>query len=237
MGRFARVGALAIGALVVPLSVVAATLDRAATVAEHADRGTDFQAAPTLPPPPGCGRVIVIGDSLTDNSEPWLVDRLRAAGHRFLVDAHPTRRIPGRVRAPYSGVRAAHAARATFGDADCWLVALGSNDLIYGGGDPTLADAMIAEMVAAVTPGALVWWTNVNYHRDPRTTYDFVRATAVFNERLARRAATDPAFAVIDWYSLSEPNPAWFFDPVHVDRAASIVRAEQAVEALPPPRP
>ena len=95
---------------------------------------------------------------------------------------------------------------------------------------------MIAEMTAALTPAALVWWMNIDYHRDPQISFDFVAATATFNSRLDARALTDERFTVIDWYSLAEANLGWFFDPVHVDRAGSIVRARQAVAALPPPR-
>ena len=221
--------AVAVGALSVGIS-------GGAVVSESAERGASFQATDTLPPPDGCRRVVVIGDSLTDNSAPWIRAELRAAGHDFAVDAQPSRRIPARVAAPYSGVTAARAVRATFGEADCWMVALGSNDLVYGGGVRSEANGMIDEMLAAVSSGASVWWVNVNYRRDPRSGFDFVAASAVFNDVIADRAATDPDLHVVDWYSLSESHPEWFFDPVHVDRAASIVRAEFTVGALPPPR-
>lgn len=225
-------------ALAAPAAVIAlpGRLTNSATVSETADRGAAFQATDTLPPPSGCSRVVVIGDSLTDNSEPWIRAELRDAGYEFAVDAQPSRRIPEQVRAPYSGVRAARSVRATFGEAECWMIALGSNDLVYGGGIRAEANRMIDEMLAAVTAGAAVWWVNVNYQRDPRSGFDFVAATATFNEVVADRAAADPDLQVIDWYSLSEANPAWFFDPVHVDRAASIVRAQFTVAELAPPR-
>ncbi len=211
-------------------------IQEAAEVSEPAARGVAFRATDTLPPPPGCARVVVIGDSLTDNAEPWLRSELQSAGHDFFVDAQPSRRIPERVSAPYSGVRAALAARATFGDAGCWMIALGSNDLVFGGGDVPAANELIDEMLGAVSPGASVWWVNVNYHRDPRTSFDFVAATATFNAVLVDRAASDPDLHVIDWFTLSEAHPEWFFDPVHVGRSASIVRAEFTVAALPPAR-
>ena len=226
--------------VVVSISATAAALTAGigggASVGEPAERGAAFQATDTLPPPTGCDRVVVIGDSLTDNSAPWIRSELRNAGHEFAVDAQPSRRIPAAVAAPYSGVTAARAVRASFGDADCWMVALGSNDLVYGGGVRAEANGMIDEMLGAITPGASVWWVNVNYHRDPRAGFDFPAATAVFNDVVADRAATDVHFHVIDWFTLSEAHPEWFFDPVHVDRAASIVRAEFTVAALPPPR-
>lgn len=228
------------GLLVVVLACVAAgvaaagvAIDAGAEVTRTAVRGRAFQATDTIPPPVGCRRVIVVGDSLTDNSRPWLVDGLRNAGFTAHVDAHPSRRIPSFVGAPYSGVRAAWDARATFGEADCWVVALGSNDLIYGRHDEVTINAWIDEMLAAVSPGALVWWVNVDYHHDPRTSFDFVRATAMFNRELGERAAVRAGLAVIDWHSLAEANLQWFFDPVHVDRTGSIARAHLVVAALP----
>jgi hypothetical protein len=113
------------------------------------------------------------------------------------------------------------------------MIALGSNDLLHGAGEPATAQAMMDEMLAAITPDALVWWVNVDYHRDPRTSFDFPTATLSFNAELDARAAADPDLHVIDWYSYAEANLDWFFDPVHVDRTGSIARAEQAVAALP----
>jgi hypothetical protein len=217
------------------LTAAALVLDAPATVDAPAVRGTPFRATDTVPPPAGCRRVVVIGDSLMDNAEPWLVSGLRAAGLTAFVDAQPSRRIPSSVRAPYSGVKAAWAARAGFGEAECWVVALGSNDLPYGGLDPAVVNAWIDEMLDAVTPGARVWWMNLDYHRDPRWSFNFVRATAVFNQVLADRAAADADLELIDWYSLAEANLQWFFDPVHVDRTGSIARANLTVASLPRP--
>lgn len=223
-------------ALMLPSGVVvlANAINHGADVTKTAERGAQIQVTPTVPPPT-CNRVVVVGDSLMDNAEPWLRAGLKEAGLTYEVDAQPSRRIPATVRPPYSGVTAARSIRATWGEADCWLVALGSNDLIFGAGDPAIADAMIAEMTAALTPGARVWWMNLDYHRDPDFGFDFVAATATFNSRLDARALADPGFTVIDWYSLAEANLGWFFDPVHVDRTGSIVRAQQAVAALQPP--
>ncbi len=198
-----------------------------------AQRGDQFQATPTLPPPPGCRRVIVIGDSLMDNAEPWLVAELEDAGFVSLIDAHHTRRISSAVRDPYSGVKAARRARVEWGEADCWVVGLGSNDLIYGAGETAVAEALIDEMLGAVTVGAMVFWVNLDYHGDPAVAFDFPGATARFNSALASRAATDPLLEVIDWYTYAESNRDWFFDPVHVNREGSIARAIFTVSVLP----
>ncbi len=216
-------------------AVVRSAIDGGAVVGEAARRGQQFQSTDTLPPPRGCHRVIVIGDSLMDNARPWLVADLRDAGLIGLIDAHHTRRIPSTVREPYSGVRAARSARLTWGEADCWVIALGSNDLVYGAGEPATADALIEEMLAALTPGALVFWVNLDYHHDPAVAFNFPKATAVFNAQLDRHAAVDHDLEVIDWYSYAEAHLNWFFDPVHVDRAGSIARARFTVDALPGP--
>jgi hypothetical protein len=223
-----------IGLLVLTAAAASAwSTDSSGVVTVPAVRGARRQLGPTVPPPSGCQRVVVIGDSLMDNSRPWLVAGLANAGFAAVVDAQPSRRIPGFVHEPYSGVRTAVQVRATFGDADCWVVALGSNDLPYGGLDRATIESWFDEMLNAVSPGARVWWVNLDYHHDPQWSFDFVGSTALFNALLAERAAADPALDVIDWYTLAEANPHWFFDPVHVDRAGSIVRAQQTVDALP----
>jgi hypothetical protein len=167
-----------------------------------------------------------------DNARWYLQGELDRAGFTYVIDAQPSRRIPETVRAPYSGVIATRQVRSTWGEADCWVIALGSNDLIFGGGDPSTAASMIDSMLAVVTPDSNVWWVNLDYHRDPRTSFDFVGATAIFNAALETRAALDVNLRVIDWYSLAESHLEWFFDPVHVDSVGSRARAQQVVDAL-----
>ena len=194
-------------------------------------RGEQVRLRP-LPRLPACQRVVVLGDSLMDNARPYLRSSLDRAGYSSIIDAQPSRRIPESVRAPYSGVTAARQVRSAWGEADCWVIALGSNDLIFGGGDPIVASSMIDSMLAAVTPNSRIWWVNLDYHRDPRIPFDFVGASANFNAVLDARAATNAELTVIDWFSLAESHLDWFFDPVHVDAVGSRARAEQVVEAL-----
>lgn len=202
------------------------------TARTPADRlGDAATAGPTVAVPGPCSRVVVLGDSLVDNARPWLVAGLTAAGYVHLVDAHPSRETGTRRAAPYSGVLAARSARTTFGEADCWVVALGSNDLLWGGGDPATAARLVDELLIELTPGARVWWMNVDYHRDPRYDIDFAGRTSGFNAVVAAAARTGRV-TLIDWYTLAEANLHWFFDPVHVDRDGSIARAAQIVAAL-----
>ena len=210
---------------------VALELNGRVTASAQAVRGEQVRLKP-LPPRPTCQRVAVIGDSLMDNARWYLSSSLHRAGYTNIIDAQPSRRIPDTVRAPYSGVTAVRQVRATWGEADCWVIALGSNDLIFGGGDAMVASSMIDSMLTVVTPGSRVWWVNLDYHRDPQFPFDFVGASSNFNAVLDARAAVGVELTVIDWYSLAESHLEWFFDPVHVDGIGSRARAEQVVDAL-----
>lgn len=212
-------------------SASALDLTTRAVATAPAVRGEQTRIRP-MPSRPDCERVAVIGDSLMDNARWHLRSALDRAGLTSVIDAQPSRRIPETVRAPYSGVTAARQVRATWGEADCWVIALGSNDLIFGGGEATVAAALIDSMLATVSPGSRVWWVNLDYHLDPKVSFDFVGATARFNGVLLRSEQAGK-LTVIDWYSLAEAHPDWFFDPVHVNTGAgSEARAEQVVDAI-----
>ena len=213
------------------MATTALELSTPARVSAPAIRGEQVRIR-SLPSRPACRRVAVIGDSLMDNARWYLSTALGQAGYSNVIDAQPSRRIPESVRAPYSGVIAARQVRSTWGEADCWVIALGSNDLIFGGGDSTTAASLIDSMLASVTPGSSIWWVNLDYHRDPQLSFDFVGATSTFNATLEARAAVDVNLTVIDWYSLAESHPEWFFDPVHVDTTGSRARAQQVADAL-----
>lgn len=112
------------------------------------------------------------------------------------------------------------------------MIGLGSNDLESGADDPVRARRWIDEQLAAVSPGARVWWINVAYLREPGNVFDFPAATATFNAVLASRALTDPLVEVIDWYSLMMVNPSWFDDSVHVRPPAYAARTQLVIAAL-----
>ncbi len=202
-----------------------------------AERGERVPTRPIPPPPPpACARVAVIGDSLTVGSRSALRSGLAEAGFDAVVDAYGGRRIGRSAPDPYSGVKAALEVRATFGEADCWVIALGTNDLYAGAGDPRVARALVDEMLSVVTPGADVWWVNINFHDNPNNfgaPVDEEAGTAVFNAGLDARADGDGTFTVIDWYAYSEDHLWWFVDWVHVNSAGYLARARQTIDALP----
>ena len=223
----------------VMLATTVATADgappvvRPVTATVGAERGEQTVIDPPPPAPAACRRVAVLGDSLMDNARWYLQRELGAAGFDGVVEAHHSRRISASVPAPYSGVTAARGLRASRGEFDCWVVALGSNDLLHQAGQTAIARGLIDQQLAALTPGARVWWVNLNYRRDPAVSFDFSAATSGFNAALSALATTDSLVTVIDWYSLSTANPGWFFDPVHVGSIGSSARARQAIGALP----
>ncbi len=184
-----------------------------------------------------CTRVWVIGDSLTVGSAAALrsgLDGLELEAH--VVDGVINRRIPA--TAPISGVLAARSIRATNGEANCWVIALGTNDISNGVTTTARARVAVAEMLAEVTPQARVWWVNVDFRSIEGAAVDYPTATRTFNAVLNERAASDLRFQVIDWYTLAESHPEWFLKPdgtadaVHVNSAGYTARAAQVIDVI-----
>jgi lysophospholipase L1-like esterase len=184
-----------------------------------------------------CTRVWVIGDSLTVGSAAALrsgLDGLELDAH--LVDGANGRRIPA--TASISGVLAARSIRASKGEANCWVIALGTNDVNSGVTTTTRARAVVAEMLAEVTPNARVWWVNVDFRSIEGAAVDYPAVTKTFNAVLNERAAADLRFQVIDWYTLAKSHPEWFLkpdgtaDPVHVSSTGYTARAAQVIDVI-----
>lgn len=183
-----------------------------------------------------CRRIAVVGDSLTEGSAAPLRTGLAPYASSLTIDAKRGRRIPGDVQRPYSGVLAVRDIRATTGDADCWIIALGTNDIPwvhypgqYGTTSTAAATNIISSLMTEInrTRSHRVLWVNVNRR-------DYPTATRTFNAALARR----PDLTVIDFYTRSQLNPAWFAnDGIHLtatgynQRAALIIRPFRRVAA------
>ncbi len=179
-----------------------------------------------------CTRVWVIGDSLTVGSAEALRSGLDGLDlEAALVDGAISRRIPPTATPSASGVLTARSLRATNGEADCWVIALGTND-ISGGVTASRARVLVGEMLAEVTPKARVWWVNVDFRSIEGAAVDYPAATQTFNAVLNERAASDPRFEVIDWYTLAESHPEWFFDAVHVNSAGYSARAALVLDVI-----
>jgi lysophospholipase L1-like esterase len=178
-----------------------------------------------------CQRVVIIGDSLTVGAEPHHRAQLVAAGIPGIVDGNTSRRIPAMSTPQLSGVLTAERIRREWGDADCWVIALGNNDIAsVASMSSSTAATLVAQLVAAVSPGARVWWVNV---RDVRTA-ELIAKAATFNGVLDARAASDAAFEVVDWASLVAANPAWSTDGIHVTATGYRARAALVAAAIAP---
>jgi hypothetical protein len=139
------------------------------------------------------------------------------------------RRISPTTNADLSGVLTAQRIRVDWGEADCWVIGLGTNDY-YVGGSRTVAVAagLIEQQLGAITPGARVWWVNVYDSSTPGALV----GSRTFNRALDERAAIDNRFEVVDWYTLLLANPTWSTDGVHVGTTGSIRRADLVAQAL-----
>lgn len=199
---------------------------------------TGTPLAATLPPPdnfpPRCQRVAIVGDSITVQGRTHLVNEFAARGYQaYVIDAASDRRVPASAGRPISGVLAAGDLKAAYGQFDCWVVALGTNDLwwiwrlVYGSTVSSGSDAAVAWMRAAIGSDTRVWWVNINHWGYPDTT-------RVFNDRLRVAAAASTRLKVIDWYTLSYGRRStWFVDNKHLNSTGSAARAKLIVGSLP----
>ena len=146
-----------------------------------------------------------------------------------IVDGRNGRRISATAGEALSGVLSAQRIRRDWGDADCWVVALGTNDY-YVGGSRTVAVAtdLIEQQLGAITPNARVWWVNV---RDTSSA-EALAGSQRFNQALADRTTIDDRFEVVDWYTLFRANPGWSGDGIHVGTTGSVARAALVARAL-----
>lgn len=219
--RRALVSACAVVALgcVIPL-VAVAQVGPLATLRSPGARATE----PAVRLNRLCAKVWMIGDSLTVGSDAAIRKGFDGLPIVYVVDA-----TSGLSVSPQD-VQKATAIRATYGEADCWVIALGTNDIAGGGvTTPTRADKMIDTMLAEVSPKARIFWVNVNLRSNDAT----IAATKVVNAALDARAAQNASFQVIDWYNLSQNNLRWFAaDGVHYSSAGYSARAAQIVDVI-----
>lgn len=181
---------------------------------------------PAAPDP--CAEVAMVADSLVAGNRDATDAAFEDVGIPAIVDAVSSRRIPVDVQEPLSGVRAVRRLLESGVGSTCWVVALGSNDLLwlwnpgdYGSTREETARnylAMMLDPIRSAIPGARVWWVNLHHRGWPS-------ATTIFNAALAERARIDDRFEVIDWFGVADPNPGWFLDRVHVNGAGSRARA------------
>jgi lysophospholipase L1-like esterase len=183
-------------------------------------------------------QVSMIGDSLTTGSMPYQLEALSTVGwQRAAVDAYVSRSIRGKVKADrHTGLTSVDAIRATTGDSDVWVVALGTNDAgIY----PKSKHAeLINTMMDRIGGGHYVIWVNI-YLPEKRMRQEN------WNAALDAAAFERPGeMFVLDWATLAAENREWIgVDGIHcsskgyLHRATAIATATRSlVPAAPPVR-
>jgi len=155
--------------------------------------------------------VFVIGDSLTSLAQPNVSSALTDAGWSASssVDAFEGRGVDFTLQGlPDTGLRAIDALRSRFGDNGDWIVALGTNEVLFR--DPSTYSGAIRRMLDRIGPGRRVMWVN---------TYlpDHPAQQAVWNAALDQAAAErNGDLVVFDWASLNAQHPEWMlYDNVH----------------------
>lgn len=151
------------------------------------------------------GGVWLIGDSITVNDYPPLVQAFLANGKPVAVDATagvPTTPALDRL---YERVHET-------GYPDTIVVALGSNDATT---DPTVMDGQVRRLTLFVPRTTRIVWVNTWVFRNWTVGSD-VAGTAVVNKAIDDRAAITSNFDVVDWHSFANRNPHYYLrDGVH----------------------
>lgn len=190
-----------------PPTTGAESAPAAATV--PAGNGTSStRPQPTTTTTPPKGRVAVVGDSLTAQSEDWQQRRLTAAGwDPVVIDGVPGETIAERVLTIREVIRVQ--------DLDVLVIALGTNDarMVFDSGT-SLADGWYVTQASAFTALAdaqavpCVVWVGVNAN-SKKWHIDFWGGG--FNEWLVRYTK------LADWTAYSKGRPEWFeADTIHL---------------------
>ncbi|MGZ4737839.1 MAG: GDSL-type esterase/lipase family protein [Ilumatobacteraceae bacterium] len=155
-------------------------------------------------------RLLMVGDSLTVGSLPYQAAAFIDNGWTDMaVNAHGSRGIKTKVSAdPYTGLTAVDALRAAHGDADLWVVALGTNDA--GQYPASQYPDLIASMLNRIGADHLTMWVN---------TYMPTRARlqVAWNSALNEVAVQRPdELVVFDWAAYAAGHAGWLgADSIH----------------------
>lgn len=171
-------------------------------------------------------RISLIGDSLTIGTQPYQSDAFSQVGWgHSAIEAYNSRGIRTKLRKDYhTGLTSVDAIRATSGDSDLWVIALGTNDAgIYAKAKHT---EVIGMMMDKIGNGHIVMWVNVYLPKAPARQDNWNWALAT----VAKQRSGE--MFVFDWASLARKNPKWVADDqVHcsnrgyVNRAVAIAHA------------
>jgi lysophospholipase L1-like esterase len=155
-------------------------------------------------------RVSMVGDSLTNGTLRYQADVFSAAGWaQSAIDAYDSRGVRTKVRAdPHTGLTAVDAIRATSGDSDLWIVALGTNDACIFSTDRY--PELIRQMMDRIGSDHSVIWINIYLPSKPSRELAWNAALAAVAEE------RHDQMLVFDWASVAAQNQGWLSgDHVH----------------------
>ena len=155
-------------------------------------------------------RLLMVGDSLTVGSKPYQASAFTdVAWADVAIDAHGSRGIKTKLSEdPHTGLTAVDALRNAHGDADLWVVALGTNDA--GQYSVERYPELISMMLDRIGPEHLTMWVNV--YMPSRA-----RSQTAWNSALNEVAEQRPAELVIyDWATYAASHDGWLSsDSIH----------------------
>jgi lysophospholipase L1-like esterase len=180
-------------------------------------------------------RISVVGDSLTIGTMPYQAEALSAVGwERASVDAYGSRGIRTKVRSdPHTGLTSVEAIRASNGDSELWVVALGTNDAVNYGRSKHAE--VINMMMDRIGTGHYVIWVNVFLPAAPARQRQWNTSL-----EMVAKERSDEMF-VMDWAALAVENPKWMaVDDIHCSgkgyqhRATAIASATRSLVPAAP---
>lgn len=182
----------------------------------------------------------IIGDSLLFGLDTALRDAFTALGLPApRLDARGNRGIARKIDPdPRTGLEAVDWLRSVYGDADCWVIGLGTNDVGYTTAPryPALIERIVGRIGEATHH---IWFVDVA-GRAPRQDHE------TWNAALVEVVEGRPRLHIVPWARAAAQHPEWFgVDGLHLTRAGAFGRARLIAESvqqpaalcLPPPQP
>jgi lysophospholipase L1-like esterase len=169
-------------------------------------------------------KVLVVGDSITEQSEDELTFSLRSAGWEPTVEGHSGSAI--------FGARWGVDWKARLGelvptvDPDVAVVELGTNDKDIGASD--IAHGIDAAM-EPLRHVPRVIWANV------KTGFLTAPVAEVVNEELRKATVRWPNLEVLDMGAHFAPHPEWLSDGIHLNDAGKVEFGRLVIRALAAP--
>jgi peptidoglycan hydrolase-like protein with peptidoglycan-binding domain len=172
---------------------------------------------PLTPAPEGsCASVRMVGDSMGVGMVNTLNSALGARGIGFRSKTVVGTGTPA--MSEFVGQL-----RSSYGDAPCWVVVSGSNDMWFTARSTTAGPERVAQMIAAINANGVshrIFWVNT-------LSWNSTTGMARINAAIAASGAQ-----VIDWHGTARDNRSWFVDHVHTGVTGNAARANMVIAAV-----